>query len=177
MRKYRLFDTFSPVTRITSIHVLSSLVASNILILHQLDVKTAFLNGDLEENIYMDQSEGYVVHGQENKVCKLNNLFIVSKRHLNNGMINLIAWQSLIYLRLMKVIDAFIINMKRTFALSYVFYVDDLLIFCSNIHTVENVQSLLYANFDIKDLGEASVIFGIKLLDKKGNFFGPVSLY
>jgi len=36
-----------------------------------MDVKTAFLNGDLEEEIYMDHSEGFITMGQENKVCKL----------------------------------------------------------------------------------------------------------
>ena len=36
-----------------------------------MDVKTAFLNGDLEEEIYMVQPEGYIAPGQENKVCKL----------------------------------------------------------------------------------------------------------
>ena len=39
--------------------------------IHQIDVKTAFLNGDLEEKIYMKQPEGFVNPGQEDKVCRL----------------------------------------------------------------------------------------------------------
>ena len=35
-----------------------------------MDVKTVFLNGDLEEEIYMDQTEGFIANGQENEVCK-----------------------------------------------------------------------------------------------------------
>jgi hypothetical protein len=45
--------------------------ASYGLIIHQMDVKTAFLNGELDEEIYMDQPEGFIVDGQENKVCRL----------------------------------------------------------------------------------------------------------
>ncbi|KAA0059671.1 Retrovirus-related Pol polyprotein from transposon TNT 1-94 [Cucumis melo var. makuwa] len=66
------FDTFSPVTRITFIRVLISIAALNNLLIHQMDVKTAFLNGDLEEEIYMKQPKGFIVHGQESKVCKLD---------------------------------------------------------------------------------------------------------
>ena len=65
------FDTYSPITRITSIHVLFAIAAIHDFIIHQMDVKTTFLNGDLEKEIYMDQPEGFVVPRQEHKVCKL----------------------------------------------------------------------------------------------------------
>ena len=65
------FDTYSPVTRITSIRMLIAFASLNNLEIHQMDVKTAFLNGDLEEEIYREQPEGFVAPGQEKKVCKL----------------------------------------------------------------------------------------------------------
>ena len=64
------FDTYSPIVRLTTIRVLLSLAASYGLIVYQMDVKTAFLNGELEEEIYMDQPDGFVANGQEGKVCK-----------------------------------------------------------------------------------------------------------
>jgi hypothetical protein len=47
------------------------LVASYGLLIHQMDVKTTFLNGEMDEKIYMEQPDGFVVKGQESKVCKL----------------------------------------------------------------------------------------------------------
>jgi hypothetical protein len=55
----------------TTIRVLLSLAASHGLLVHQMDVKMAFLNGELDEEIYMDQPDGFVLDGQEGKVCKL----------------------------------------------------------------------------------------------------------
>ena len=66
-----VFDTFSSVIRITSIRLLIAIVAIFYLKIHQMDVKTAFLNGDLEEEIYMNQLVGFVELGQESKLCKL----------------------------------------------------------------------------------------------------------
>jgi hypothetical protein len=61
------FDTYSPVARLTTIRVLLSLAASHGLFVHQMDVKTTFLNGELEEEIYMDQPDGFIAKGQEGK--------------------------------------------------------------------------------------------------------------
>ena len=65
------FDTYSPVTRITSIRMLIAIASLYNLEIHQMDVKTAFLNGELNEEIYMEQPEGFSVPRKETKVCKL----------------------------------------------------------------------------------------------------------
>jgi hypothetical protein len=55
----------------TTIRVLLSLAASYGLLVHQMDVKTTFLNGELDDEIYMDQPDRFVVKGEEQKTCKL----------------------------------------------------------------------------------------------------------
>ena len=65
------FDTYFLVTRINSIRMVLTIAALRNLKVHQMDVKITFLNGDLEEEIYMKQPEGFSAQGQEKKVCKL----------------------------------------------------------------------------------------------------------
>ncbi|XP_075074800.1 uncharacterized protein LOC142162354 [Nicotiana tabacum] len=65
------FDIYSPITKIETIRTLVALAAIHNLVIHQMDVKTAFLNSDLEEEIYMTKPECFVIQGHENKVCKL----------------------------------------------------------------------------------------------------------
>ena len=64
-------ETFSPVSKKDSLRIIMALVAQYDLELHQMDVKTAFLNGDIEEEIYMDQPEGFSVEGKDHMMCKL----------------------------------------------------------------------------------------------------------
>jgi hypothetical protein len=65
------FDTYSHVAQLTIIRVLLSLAASHGLIIHQIDLNMTFLNGELEEEIYIDQPNEFVANGQEGMVCKL----------------------------------------------------------------------------------------------------------
>ena len=64
-------EIFSPVVKMSSIRVALGLAARLNLEVEQLDVKTAFFHGDLEEEIYMQQPEGIEIKGKENLVCKL----------------------------------------------------------------------------------------------------------
>ncbi|GJV26885.1 zinc finger, CCHC-type containing protein [Tanacetum coccineum] len=65
------FDTYAPVARITTIRLLLALAAIHNLVIHQMDVKRAFLDGNLEEEVYMKQPKGFVMPGNEHKLCKL----------------------------------------------------------------------------------------------------------
>lgn len=64
-------ETFSPEVRFSSICFLLAYAVQNDLLIHQMDVETAFLNGKLDEEIYMQQLEGYVKPGEKHLVCKL----------------------------------------------------------------------------------------------------------
>ena len=64
-------DTYSPVVKYDSLRSVLSITAAQDLEMLQLDIKTAFLNGNLEEEIYLEQPEGFIVTGKETKVCRL----------------------------------------------------------------------------------------------------------
>ena len=159
-----LFDTYSPVTRIASIRVLLAIVALHNLEIHQMDVKTAFLNGDLEEEIYMEQPEGFVVPGQERKVCKLVKSLYGLKQAplqwhlkfdnvmLTNGF-TINECDKCVYIK----------NTDNGFVIVCL-YVDDMLIMGSNSAIINETKNMLKRNFDMKDMGLADVILGIKIL-------------
>jgi hypothetical protein len=64
-------ETFAPVSRYTSIRSIISLATSMCWSLHQMDVKTTFLNEVIEEEVYMEQPQGFAVHPRETHVCRL----------------------------------------------------------------------------------------------------------
>ncbi len=64
-------ETFAAVAKFTTIRCMLTIGAAMDLEIHQMDVKTTFLNGELEEDIYMDQPQGFVQDGKEHLVCKL----------------------------------------------------------------------------------------------------------
>jgi hypothetical protein len=158
------FDTYSSVARLTTIRVLLYLATSHGLLIHQMDVKTAFLNGELEEEIYMTQPDGFVVEGHENKVCKLYKSLYGLKQAPKQ-------WHEKFNFTLISA--GFSVNEgDRCVYYRYgggqgvilCLYVDDILIFGTSLDVINEVKTLLCQNFDMKDLGEADVILNIKLI-------------
>ncbi len=64
-------EMFAPVAKFTSIRCIFALAALEDMEIHRMDVKIAFLNGELEEEIYMEQPQGFMHQGSEHLVCKL----------------------------------------------------------------------------------------------------------
>jgi hypothetical protein len=127
-------------------------------------VKTAFLNGELDEEIYMDQPDGFVVKGEEQKVCKLLKSLYGLKQAPKQ-------WHEKFDTTLTGA--GFAVNEADRCvyyrhgggqSVILCLYVDDILIFGTNIDIINEVKSFLSKSFDMKDLGEADVILNIKLI-------------
>ncbi|KAL2252641.1 UNVERIFIED_CONTAM: Retrovirus-related Pol polyprotein from transposon TNT 1-94 [Sesamum indicum] len=157
------FYTYSPVARLTTIRVLIALASVYNLPIHQMDVKTAFLYGELEEEIYMDQPEGFVAHGNEYKVCKLVKSLYGLKQAPKQ-------WHE----KFDKTILAFGFTVNENDKCIYCkvkgdkmiilcLYVDDILLIGSCLDIITETKSFLKNKFEMKDMGEANVILGIKL--------------
>lgn len=159
------FDTYSPVARIATIRLLIAIAATNKLVIHQMDVKTTFLNGELDEKIYMEQPEGFVMPGQENKVCRLRKSLYGLKQAPKQ-------WHQ----KFDQVIlaDGFKINESdkcvytkfdgKGNGVIICLYVDDMLIFGTDLEQVQLTKSFLSSKFDMKDMGQADVILGIQIV-------------
>ncbi|CAL1353780.1 unnamed protein product [Linum trigynum] len=157
-------EIFSPVVKHTSIRVLLAIVAHYDLELEQLDVKTAFLHGELEEKIYMTHPEGFEVPGKEDYVCKLKKSLYGLKqsprqwyKRFDSYMLELgysrSPYDCCVYHN--KVEDGSMIYL--------VLYVDDMLIAARSKSDIQKLKGLLSAEFEMKDLGAAQKILGMEI--------------
>ena len=143
--------------------MLISIAALFNLEIHQMDVKTAFLNGDLNEEIYMEQPEGFVVSGQEKKVCRLVKSLYGLKQApkqwhekfdhamLTNGF-KINECDKCVYVK----------NTDQGYVIVCL-YVDDMLIIGSSQNMIKSTKQMLNKRFDMKDMGVADVILGMKI--------------
>ncbi|KAD4385964.1 hypothetical protein E3N88_26133 [Mikania micrantha] len=129
----------------------------------QMDVKTAFLNGHLTEDVYMVQHEGFVDPKNYNKVCKLNKSIYGLKQASRSW--NIRFDQKIKELGFIKNEDEPCVYKKASgsYITFLILYVDDILIIGNNIPMLKDVKSWLIKCFAMKDLGDAAYILGIKI--------------
>ena len=149
-------ETFSPVSKKDSLRIIMALVAHYDLELHQMDVKTAFLNGNLEEEVYMDQPEGFSVKGKEDMVCKLKRSIYGLKQASRqwylkfNDTITSFGFKE-------NIVDRCIyLKISGSKFIFLVLYVDDILLATNDLGLMHDTKNFLFNNFEMKDIGEAS---------------------
>lgn len=171
------FDTYAPVARISTIRVLIALATIHKLEIHQMDVKTAFLNGDMEEEIYMEQPEVFVVPGQEHKVCKLvKSLYGLKQapKQWHENFDKVILSNGFRAHELDKCVYSKF-NGNRSVIICL--YVDDMLIFGTDHEVIICTKSFLCTCFNMKDMGVVDVILGIRIKRLNDNLIFTQSHY
>ncbi|KAL4011851.1 hypothetical protein IC575_028915 [Cucumis melo] len=140
-----------------------ALVAHYVLELHQMDVKTAFLNGNLDEEVFIDQPEGFMVEGKEHMVCKLKRsiygLKQVSKQwYLKfNDTITSFGFKE-------NIVDRCIyLKINGSKFIILVLYVDDILLATNDFDLLCQTEEFLSKNFEMKDMSETSYVITIEI--------------
>ena len=157
------------VAMLKSIRILLAVAASLDYEIWQMDVKTVFLNGNLNEDIYMQQPEGFKAKGKEHMVCKLQRSIYGLKQASRSW--NIRFDQATTSFGFEKSPDEPCVY-KRIQAQKVVFlvlYVDDILLIGNDKQVLSGVKDWLHKQFDMKDLGEANYILGIKLIRDRKN--------
>ena len=156
-------ETFSPVAMLKSVRIILAIAAHFDYEIWQMDVKTAFLNGNLTEGVYMMQPEGYVDLTNAGKICKLRKSIYGLKqasRRWNICFDEVVKGFGFIK----NEEEACVYKKESGSSVTFlILYVDDILLIGNNIPILESVKTSLKNSFSMKDLGEAAYILGIKI--------------
>ncbi|KAH9741647.1 protein kinase domain-containing protein [Citrus sinensis] len=165
-------ETFAPVAKMNSIRVLLSLVANLEWPLQQLDVKNAFLHGDLEEEVYMDPPLGFENMFERGKVCKLEKSLYGLKQSPR-------AWFDRFtrfilkcgYRQIHSDHTMFLKHGKEDKLAVFIVYVDDIILIGNNIDEIERLKMLLTKEFETKDLGYLKYFLEIEVARSRKGIF------
>lgn len=160
-------ETFSPVVRFNSIRTLLAYAVQKGMLIHQMDVVTAFLNGDLEEEIYMHQPEGYMKTGGEGVdtlVCRLKKSIYglkQSPRCWNQAFKKVVKTLKLEQIQADPCV--FVKSSDASVETILAVYVDDLIIMTITSEEMDQIKSRLSQNFKMKDMGSLHYCLGVSV--------------
>lgn len=150
-------ETFAPVARHDTIRLLIALAAKEKWLIWHLDIKSAFLNGTISENIYVNQREGFVEPGKEDKVCKLTKALYGLKQALRawyERMDNYLQSQG--FVRIVSEHTLYVKSTDDVIQLIVYLYVDDLLITGPSGDFLDDFKNKMKKEVDMSDLGNMS---------------------
>ena len=159
-------ETFSPVTRYESIRYLLAHATLEDWEIEAMDVKTVYLYGELKEEIYMAQPEGFIKSGQEHKVCKLvKSIYRLKQaRRVWYETISKTLQKKLGFHQLHSDAGVHVLRQREgDHEIILILYVDDLLIMGNSQPMIHSIKKQLMAAYQMKDLGAAASYLGIRI--------------
>lgn len=165
-------EVFAPVAMQSTFRVLLTIAGQRKLAVRHIDVKNAYLNGKLEEDIYMRQPRGFVPPGQEELVCKLHKSLYGLKQSAR-------VWNTTVKAVLLKLgfqqseSDSCLF-MKRLASGKWIYlliYVDDMIVVCEDSEQITHLEKELQREFDISTLGNVSQFLGMKVRKDTDGFY------
>jgi Reverse transcriptase (RNA-dependent DNA polymerase)/gag-polypeptide of LTR copia-type/Integrase core domain/GAG-pre-integrase domain/Domain of unknown function (DUF4219)/Zinc knuckle len=165
-------ETFAPVARFETIRTILAIAARLKLTVHQFDVKSAFLNGELKEDVYIEQPRGFEIHGKEEMVYKLNKALYGLKQAPR-------AWYSKIdgyfaengFVRSSSEHSLYVKKTGSNDFLLVCIYVDDMIYMGSNQDLIEKFKESMKRKFEMTDLGVLKYFLGLEVTqDDEGIF-------
>jgi hypothetical protein len=154
---------FSHVAKLTSIRLMLSVAAAFDFEIEQMDVKTTFLHGDLEEEIFMKQPEGYAVKGKKELVCKLKKSLYGLKQSPRMWYQKFDTYMLGLGFTRSKEDHSVYSKLIGDHLIYLVLYVDDMLLIGNNKEIIQDVKTQLSSKFDMKDLGASNFILGMEI--------------
>jgi hypothetical protein len=157
-------ETYSPVAKMTIVRAIIDMATSKGWSLHQMDVKNAFLHGDLQEEVYMEQPLGYLDQTYPNLVCRLKKA-LYGLKQAPRVWSNKIG-QYLVISGFQTSNADFSLYVKKTNhgIVIIVIYVNDLIIIGNSDAYIFDLNKLLKQKFEMKDLGELRYFLGIEVI-------------
>ena len=164
------YDTFSPIAKMAFVRLLLSMAAMRSWPLYLLDIKNAFLHGDLTKEVYMEQPHGFVAQGESGLVCKL-------RRSLYSLKESFRAWfdhfgsvqQKFGMTRSTSDHSVFYHHTSLGQYIYLIIYVDDIILTYSDQDGIWKRKQHLCSHFQTKDLGKVKYFLGIKIAHSKSS--------
>src|SRR6201996_3091849 len=168
-------DIFSPVVRFETVRMMIALAALKNWHITGLDVKTAFLYGELDEELYMEQPEGFKLNGQEHKVMRL-------KRAIYGLKQAALAWwkaldKSMAALGLTRLLSDSGLFVNRDKTIVAIVYVDDVLFLGADKPKLLRVKEQFMKAWECRDLGDAQEFLRMRIQRKGGKIYLDQTAY
>ena len=160
-------EVFAPVSKYTTLRTLLAMAAARDLEIHQLDIKTAFLNGELEEDVWIQQPPGYDTGG-DGMACHLHKSLYGLKQAPR-------AWHTKLKEELEALgfipsaADPALFLKAGPDPVYLLTYVDDILVITGSITELRATKDQIMAAFEARDLGEASFFLGMDIIRDRNN--------